>query len=307
MKNRTDISSTKDLLQLHAVLLFIQIVFGGFHVFGKYVLYYLHPLTLAGIRVLVATPLLLLIAWRIDRVIPSVRDFPYLALLGGLGVFVNQLLFVIGLEYTTAINAAILMPSIPVFAVALAVLGGVEKIGPMKLLGVFLAVAGALVMLNLAQFSLSEDTIFGNVLILINCISYAAFLVLQKPLLKRLPPLTVIAWAFLFGGTAVFLVSIPYLPVLKSATLPGAVYLGILYIVLLPTTINYALNTWAINRSSPSLVATYITLQPLAGGILAVIFLKESAGWKEVWGFLLIVAGLITVSRASRNKTKIPL
>ena len=48
-----------------------------------------------------------------------------LALLGFLGVFANQLLFIHGLEHTTATNASILMPSIPVFAVG----GGVRCCG----------------------------------------------------------------------------------------------------------------------------------------------------------------------------------
>ncbi len=66
---------------------------------------------------------------------------------------------------------------------------------------------------------------------------------------------------------------------------------------LVPTVINYALATWAIKRSSPALVAAYITLQPVAAGVLAMIFLGERAGLRELAGFVLIVLGLYTVSR----------
>ena len=285
--------------RVHLGLLWIQVTFGGFHVMGKYVLGTLHPFAVAGARVAVAMPVLLLLAWLVDRTLPARRDLPRLALLGLLGVFANQLLFIIGLQYTTATNAGILMPSIPVFAVALAALFGHDRLGGRRLFGIGLAVAGALVMLDVTRFSATGDgLLLGNGLILTNCLCYSAFLVLQKPLLKRLPPLTLIAWSFLFGGVPVLLVTAGKLPELNPVTLPTPVLLGMIYVVLVPTVINYALNSWAVKRSSPALVAAYTTLQPVAAGGLAWLFLGESAGLRELAGFVLIVLGLATVSRA---------
>ena len=111
-------------LRVHLTLLLVQTAFGGFHVVAKAVLAHLPPLALAGLRVGLATPLLVLLAWRHDRVLPGRRDLPLLVLLGGLGVFANQILFINGLRFTTAINASILMPSLPVFAAAAAALLG---------------------------------------------------------------------------------------------------------------------------------------------------------------------------------------
>jgi len=285
--------------RVHLGLLWIQLTFGGFHVMGKYVLGTLHPFAVAGARVAVAMPVLLLLAWLVDRRLPARRDLPRLALLGLLGVFANQLLFIIGLQYTTAINAGILMPSIPVFAVALAALFGHDRLGGRRLFGIGLAVGGALIMLDVTRFSSTGNgVLLGNGLILTNCFCYSAFLVLQKPLLRRLPPLTLIAWSFLFGGCGVLLVSAGRLPELNPAHLPTPVLVGMIYVVLVPTVINYALNTWAVKRSSPALVAAYTTLQPVAAGSLAMLFLGESAGLRELAGFLLIVLGLAMVSRA---------
>jgi drug/metabolite transporter (DMT)-like permease len=285
-------------IRVHLGLLFIQLTFGGFHVMGKYVLGTLHPFAVAGARVVVATPVLLGLAWLVDRTWPAWRDLPRLALLGLLGVFANQLLFIIGLQYTTATNAGILMPSIPVFAVGLAALFGQERLEGRRLAGIGLAVAGALVMLDVTRFSMGGSSeLLGNGLILSNCLCYSAFLVLQKPLLGRLPPLTLIAWSFLFGGLPVLLVTAGRLPELNPVTLPTPVLAGMIYVVLVPTVINYALATWAVKRSSPALVAAYITLQPVAAGSLAMLFLGERAGLRELAGFVLIVLGLYTVNR----------
>lgn len=281
---------------VHGALLLVQLFFGGFHVVAKMLLSGLPPLAVVGLRVAIATPLLLAIAWRRDRVVPGGRDLAWLALLGGLGVTANQILFIVGLQYTTASNASILMTCLPVFAVAAGALLGIERVGGRRLLGIFLAAGGALVMVNPARFETSGQTAYGNILVLGNCLAYALFLVLQRPLLRRLPWRTVIAGSFLFGGTAVLAASAPSLIALDWAAVPATTWLGVVYIALFATVFAYAANTWAVRRSSPALVAAYGMLQPLVTAALAVPFLGETLGWVEAAGFALIVTGLWQVS-----------
>ncbi|MBR9978900.1 MAG: DMT family transporter [Bacteroidetes bacterium] len=283
-------------MRVHLALIFVQVSFGAFSVFGKYVLGYVHPLAVAGLRVLVAGPFLMLLALRYDKVLPKGRDLLTLAMLGFFGVFLNQLLFITGLDYTTATNASILMPSIPVFTVAIAMVMGVERITFRRSAGIGVAVAGALIMLRVTTFSFTEDTVIGNGMVLVNCLSYSIFLVLARPVLLRIPPLTVIAWTFVFGGTGVLLFSTPELLRLPVASLPILVWLGIAYVVIFPTIINYLLNTWAIKRSSSTLVAAYTTLQPVVATTLAVFLLDEFFGFREIVGFLLIVSGLLSIT-----------
>jgi drug/metabolite transporter (DMT)-like permease len=283
-------------LRVQITLLCVQLAFGGFHVVAKAVLGALPPLALAGLRVTAATPFLVWLAWRRDRVVPARRDWPWLALLGGLGVTANQLFFITGLRSTTAINASILQPSLPVFAVAAAAALGVERIGPRRLLGIVLSVAGALVLVNPMRLSANHQAVVGNGFIVLNCLCYALFLVLQRPLLERIPWRTLIAWSFVFGGGAVLLVSLPTLVRFDWAAVPAGTWWGLAYIVGIATVFAYAANTWAVRRSSPALVAAYTTLQPLVAAALAATFLGERFGWVEGAGFALIAAGLWQVS-----------
>jgi drug/metabolite transporter (DMT)-like permease len=297
-----DVAGAPDL-RVHLALLAVQACFGGFHVVAKLVLSQLAPLALAAIRVGCAAPVLAVLAWRHDRLLPARRDLPQLALLGLLGVFANQVLFIVGLKYTTAINASILMPSLPVFAVAAAALLRIERIGRRRLFGIVLSVAGALVLVNPARLAVGGMQVLGNALILVNCCCYALFLVLQRPLLARLPWRTVIAGSFLFGGAGVLVVGAPAL----AALAPAATWAGVAYIVLFATVFAYAVSTWAVRRSSPALVAAYGTLQPLVAAALAASFLGERFGWAEGAGFALIVAGLWQVSaRAGERAVRLP-
>lgn len=287
------------LLRVHLALLAVQLAFSGFHVIAKLLFSELHPLAVVAVRVVAAAPLLFVFAWRHDRVLPRWRDLPSLALLGLLGVCFNQVLFVLGLERTLATNAGILMPSVPVFAVAVAALTGIERIGRRRLLGIGLAVAGALVVLDPTSFHLAPEQTVGNLLILLNCLCYALFLVLQRPVLERLPWRTVIAWAFLFGAVGVGAIGAPALRAADFGNLSGTALSGLAYVVLVPTVFAYATNTWAIRRSTPSLVAAYVTLQPLSTATFARLVLDEPLGWRQIAGFVLIAAGLWRVSTAA--------
>lgn len=282
--------------RVHLTLLLVQLSFGGFHVVAKAALTDLSPMALAALRVAIATPILVWIAWRRDRFVPSRQDLPILALLGGLGVFANQVLFITGLKFTTATNASILMTSLPVFAVATAALLGIEKVRGQRLVGIALSVAGALVLVNPFRFSTEPGAALGNVLILGNSLCYAVFLVLQRPVLARIPWRTVIAASFVFGGGALLLVAVPALVALEPSRVPAGTWLGVLYIAIFATVFAYAANTWAVRRSSPALVSAYGTLQPLVAATLAATFLGERFGWVEAVGFVLIVAGLWRVT-----------
>lgn len=288
--------------RVHAALLFVQLTFGAFPVVGRGVLAHLPPLAVAAVRVLVAAPLLLALAWRLERVSFPRGHLKQLALLGFLGVFANQVLFILGLARTTATNAAILMPSIPVFTVLVATVLGVERLSARRALGVGVAVVGALVLLNPTRFSLTGGTSFGDLLILLNCLAYAAYLVLQRPLLLCLPPLTLIAWAFVLGGVGVLMVGAPSLLDTSFAAVPAAAWSGLAYIVLIPTAVNYALNTWAIRRSSAALAATYTTLQPVVAALLGMLFLDERIGLRQLLGFALIAGGLAILGRLDKRR-----
>ncbi|MDX1502817.1 MAG: DMT family transporter [Thermoanaerobaculia bacterium] len=284
-------------LAVHLALLTVQAAFSGLHVFGKVVLESVPPLALASIRVLFAAPTLLLLAYWRERVIPRWTDLPRLALLGLFGVFLNQVLFISGLRLTTATNAAILMPAIPVFAVGLGAALGLERTSGRRLSGILLAVSGTLVILDPTRFSLSRGGSLGDLLVLLNCVSYAAFLVLQRPLLERLGWRTVLAWAFLLGGAGVVSVGGGELAALSPAAVPPAARWGLVYILLFPTLLAYTLNTWAVRRSSAVTAAAYTTLQPLLTALAAVPLLGEPLGWRQLLGFALIAAGLWRAGR----------
>ena len=128
------------------------------------------------------------------------KDLPYMAMLALFGVAINQLLFLKGLSITKPINGAIIMTSNPIIVIIIAALFLKERISFQKMAGILIGAAGALIMLLYGKnFSFGSDTIYGDMLILINSFSWALFVVLVKPLMKKYNTFTVVKWIFLFG------------------------------------------------------------------------------------------------------------
>jgi len=138
----------------------------------------------------------------------------------------------------------------------------------------------------------------GNALLILNCVCWACFLVLQRPILRRLPWRTVIAWCFVLGAVPVLALAAPQLAALRVGAISPLAWWGVAYVVLFATVIAYAISTWAVRRSSPALVAAYSTLQPVVATVLAATFLGERFGLTEGAGFALIAAGLWRISAA---------
>ncbi len=282
---------------IHLALLAVQIAFASLSVVGKLVLEELPPFALVAIRTPSAALLLWMIAiarqrWRIPP-----RDLAALAGLAVLGIAANQLLFIAGLARTTATTAVVLGTTIPVFTVALAIATRRERATVRRVLGVGLAFGGAIVTIGGGALA-GGAHLTGDLLIVANSCSFAAYLVLSGPVVRRHDPLVVVTWVMTFGALMVLPFGVRD-AVAYAPTISTGAWLGVAWIVVAVTVGTYALNAWALARAPASLVATYIYVQPLVATLLAAIMLGERPGVGTFVGAALIGLGIWTVSRAA--------
>lgn len=283
-------------------LVVVQLAFATLAVAGKFVLLAgLPPLTLAGLRVLFSALVLstAVVSHAHERV--AARDLWTLAGLSLLGVVFNQLLFIEGLARTTAIDAGILIVTIPVFTLVIATLLRHEHFNRSRAAGVLVAFVGALVLLRVEDFRLSDDVILGNLFILLNCLSYSFYLVLSRRILRRYRSGTVVAWTFLLGALVMTPLGMPDLVrVLPQHVFTAKVLVALVWIVVVGTGLAYALNTYALKRLPASTVAGFIFLQPLAIVVLALLFLPgERLEPRTLVAALLTISGVLQLARAS--------
>src|SRR5215207_9454884 len=187
----------------HVALLAVQVIFGTWPVMGKIALRAVPSTGLVAIRVGgAAVAFLLLLGLRGRLVAPERRDLARLALYSLLGVVLNQFLYIKGLSLSTAVNAALINATIPVFTLLVGALLGKDKLTPRVTLGTLIAAAGVVYLIDPRRASLGGDTMRGNLALVANTFCYGAYLAVSQDVFRRYGALTAMTWLFAIGSLA---------------------------------------------------------------------------------------------------------
>jgi drug/metabolite transporter (DMT)-like permease len=287
----------------HLALIAVQVMFGTWPIVGKIALRSMSSVSLVGLRIFGAAIIFSLFQRKLGelRQLPK-RVMAWLVLSSLLGVVFNQLLFVKGLSLTTAINATLLTTTIPVFTLAVSIALGYDRLSIRHILGIGSAAAGVIYLVDPLRASFSAQTTLGNVLIIANSFSFGAYIAVSRNLFRRYGALNVITWIFLIGAVVTLPVAAYAWTASGLTTVSLGAWLAVAYIILVPTVGAYYLNSWAITRVSPSIVAVYIYLQPLLAFGLAPLVLGESLNSRTIVACILIFLGVAVVTIRGRSQ-----
>ena len=227
----------------------------------------------------------------------ELKDIVRLLFCGLFGVAINQLFFFEGLNLTTPINAAIIMTVSPILVIIFSAIIIKEKITIRKLLGIFLGIVGAATLI-LKSGSISLDNTFfvGNILIFINATSYSIYLVLVKTLMTKYNPITVMFYVFSFGLIFVLPFGLNELLEVNTQSFSKIIYLKVAFVVICTTFLAYLFNAFALKTLNPSVVSTYIYLQPVLASVVAIFLKSDSLDFIKILSALFIFSAVYLVS-----------
>ena len=285
-------------------LILVQIIYASGVIVGKLVLPVVPAPVIVTLRMIIAS-VAFFVAHRVIRgTVPRLgSDWARFALLGVLGGAGNQLLILLGLTRTTAINAAILIPMIPIFTVVFGWILRLYRPGPLKWTGVAIAAVGTVYLIGPDRVSLAPDVALGNLLVLSGMAFNALAFLLAKDLLQRYPPVTVAFCLTLAGLLGVLPLGVGAAGDVQRAGLTSHLLFWLAYLVVFPTTVTYFLNLWSLRRASPTLVTSFIYLQPLFTTAVAPLVLEgEALTARIALAGLGIFAGVALVLLAERRE-----
>ena len=286
-------------LKAHGYILLANIIYGANYTIAKHVMpKYLQPSGFVLLRVIGAFILFFSFysigsTQKIEK-----KDFRRLIVCSLFGIAINQIFFFEGLSRTTPINASIIMVFSPILVLLISNIINKEKISTTKITGIILGFCGALFLITkggTVSFTKSENSL-GDVMIFLNSISWAIYLVLVRDLMKKYETITVMKWVFLFGIFWILpfgwkeMVSVDY------SQIPTSAILAILYVIIFTTFLAYWLNNLALKTVEPSIVGIYIYLQPLLASFFAIILGKDFIDGTKIVSALLIFAGVYLAS-----------
>jgi drug/metabolite transporter (DMT)-like permease len=282
----------------YVALTLVQLMFGSMPVVGKIVLAVVPPVALVGFRVGVTAAVLVLFqALRGRLCLQAKGDYLKLAALSLFGVTFNQLLYIKGLSLTNAVDAALLMVTIPIFALTAGSVFGSEQLRRYKVIGIILAGAGVVFVIHPERVAFSSDTATGDVLLLLNCLSFGTYVATSKGVFTRNGAFRSMMWVFVFAALICVPLGAWSFATIEVAALSPTIWLLLVYLAMISTAVPYLLNAWALARVDPSTLAVFVYLQPLIGFVLAVVFLGEKIDSSFIVAAVLIFAGVFLVSK----------
>ncbi|WP_295832322.1 DMT family transporter [uncultured Winogradskyella sp.] len=285
-------------------LFLVQLLYGFNYTFAKTVMNegYVKPFGFVLLRVAGAT----LLFWLMSLFLPNEKidkkDFFQLFLASVFGVFINMLLFLKGLEFTTPIHASTIMTITPIVILILSVFMLKERITSLKILGVIIGFIGALILTLYGQSARAADNIlFGNLMIFLNAVSYSVYVILIKKLTAKYHPFTFIKWLFLFGLILVTPFGFSEVQEIQWQSFTPYVTFSVIFVVVGATFGTYLLNPLAISRLKASTVGIFIYLQPVIAGLFAILNGVDFVDAIKISAMLLIFLGVYFVSKKPKT------
>lgn len=288
---------------VHLVLLLVQVINAGYTVLTKLALKddHVNPLIFSFYRDALAYPVLQIACLCVDgRLAPGWRDVPRIAFLGLTGMYGNQVLYIMGLDLTNSDFAAIMQQATPVITCLIAVTLRVERLTLRKGAGISICVGGALLMVGVqhlvgrGQTAAHSNTALGALVLLGNTLCSAVYMISQKPLLLRYPPLSLTAWSYGFGALLMGGTSIYYQGEPSVWRISGKAVLALSFAVVFNSAAKYSLNSFANKHVSATVVQLWATMATLLTALFAWVLIGTKPQKQYLWG-LAIVVGLFMV------------
>ena len=259
------------------------------------------PIALFSLRALFASALFWLVSIFCPKEQLAKGDFWRIGLASFIGLFVPQYTFLVAITMTTAIDTAIIGTFSPIFTMIIAAIALKEPITAKKAGGVAISFGGILFLIFnsvLSSNGVTQTRTLGIILLLMNSLSFAAYLGIFKPMISRYNVITFMKWMFPWA----LAISLPFsfrdLVTTNYAAIPANVVWEIGFLVFFATFIAYFLVPVGQKRIRPTLVSMYSYLQPIIATIFAIIAGMDLITWQKILATALVVSGVIIVNKS---------
>ena len=284
----------------------VQLLYGLNYTIAKTVMNenFIKPFGFVLLRVIGATILFWILSLFVPKEKIERKDYLKLMVASLFGVVINMLFFFKGLEYTSPIHASSIMTIIPIIILVLSAYILKEKVTTLKIAGVILGLAGALVLTLYGKSSRVGDNIpLGNLLVFLNAVSYSIYIILIKKLTAKYHPFTFIKWLFLFGLIILTPFGYSELQEVQWHTFTPYTTFSVLFVVIGATFGTYLLNPLALNKLKASTVGIFIYLQPAIAALFALAMGADFIDTIKITAMIIIFLGVYLVIKKPKKVT----
>ncbi len=264
------------------------------------------PEALFGIRMICAAAAFWLLSLFTPKEKVAAKDLWLIFLAAMVGLVIPQYTFLKAITMSSTIEASIISALSPIFTMLIAAIFIKEPISGKKAGGVAMSFIGVMILIfsSLAigkGKTPGESDIVGIILLMINVISFAAYLGIFRPVISKYSVVTFMKWMFLFCLIVAIPMSAKSIMAIHTDELYPKLVGEIAYLVVFATFVSYFLIPIGQQNLRPTLVSMYTYLQPIIAVAISIVTGIDSLSWQKVLAILLVFGGVAVVN-ASRAK-----
>jgi drug/metabolite transporter (DMT)-like permease len=286
----------------YARLVAVPAIWGGTFVAGKIVVSVFTPLMGSFVRYVVACAALLVAAFALEKGLPRLTRQQWAAtfVLGLLGVFAYNLLFMAALERLPASRAALIIALNPVITITISAFVLDEHLSRRRWLGVGIALAGVWIVISRGHLAdLAAAGIGAGELCMLGAVtSWALYTIIGRKVLSGLTPLAATNYAALWGTLLLGVMAAPHLDHLHVSQFDARMVTSVLYLGVGGTALAFVWYYMSIKRLGASIASIFNNLVPVFGVAISVLVLGEPLLPSMLIGGAIAICGVMMVSRA---------
>lgn len=260
------------------------------------------------LRLGIASLILTFILLKKEKRFPALskRDTWVLFIQAFLGVFLFSIFLLLGSKYTSATESGIITSLTPALVAVVSVFVFKERLGIMQMLGIGMALVGALI-INICgltgNVSWTFYTLIGNVLILLAVTGEAFFVTFGKLVSKEISPLAISTIVVTIGA----ILSLPF-AVSEASTFDfSKITGGDVFLVIYSSVAVSVVAVLLINQSAKVLsggsTAVFTAVMPVSAICVSYLLLGEKILWYHMIGIACVLCSILLVSfKKSKHK-----
>lgn len=291
----------------YAKLVATMFMWGGTWIAGRIIAQELSaPLAIAAIRFVVAGLALAGVALLAGNGIPlpqTSREWGVVCGLGFFGIFLYGLCFFFGLQRISAGRGALVVALNPVVVALAAWFLGQERMTPLKLAGIAIALAGCLTVIgNGNPLALLHGSVGIGEWLIIGCVlCWTAYTFIGRRATKTLSPLAATLWASLLGALLLGITALVQGGTNLAEWSP-AVWASVIFLAIGGTALGFTWFADGVKRLGAARASVFVNLVPVFAVLQAAVLLDERLELPVLGGGLLVIAGVwLTTSFSERT------
>jgi drug/metabolite transporter (DMT)-like permease len=283
---------------VYAAAVFALVLWAGTPIANKIAVAAIDPATAGLLRSALAGLASLLLAWLWRLPFPAGARQRTLLALSSIGNFVAwPWLLSVGLGFTTANHAALMIATIPVFTGLMAATVDRIRLGFAWFAGVTISLCGTALLIGVRADigSAAAGSVIGDLIILLGVLACAAGYVAGGKLAPQIGTFPTTFWGL---GTA-NVILVPALALLWARTgwsgVGAGAWLAVAYMALCSSFVGYIAWFWALGRGGITRISSWQLGQPVLTVVAAGVLLGERVTWPlAVAGFAVLIGTALT-------------